>query len=116
MAQHIKSVGEKDSPLPRLSTGASVDTVAPEGPCSNPQCNPPSYLIVHLTIGQHTTPHVRGESSENLATTGRKQKFTTTHNMRNAEFYNLYLAVTKNELELAGKPDKMVGAYEYGDS
>ncbi len=36
--------------------------------------------------------------------------------MRNAEFRNLYLAVTKNELELAGKPDKMVGAYEYGDS
>lgn len=67
IAEHIKSVGENDSPLPRLSTGASVDTVAPEEPCSIEQCNPPSYLIVHLTIGQHTTPHVREESSENLA-------------------------------------------------
>ncbi len=67
IAEHIKSVGENDSPLPLLSNGASVDTDAPEGPCSNEQCSPPSYLIVHLTIGQHTTPHVRGESSENLA-------------------------------------------------
>ena len=27
-----KSVGEKDSPLPSLSTGASVSSLAPEGP------------------------------------------------------------------------------------
>ena len=28
-----RSVGEKDSPFPSLSTGASVDSLAPEGPC-----------------------------------------------------------------------------------
>ena len=28
-----KSVGEKDSPFPSLSTGASVSSLAPEGPC-----------------------------------------------------------------------------------
>ena len=27
-----RSVGEKDSPFPSLSTGASVDSLAPEGP------------------------------------------------------------------------------------
>ena len=27
-----RSVGEKDSPLPSLSTGASVERIAPEGP------------------------------------------------------------------------------------
>ena len=28
-----RSVGEKDSPFPSLSTGASVDSLAPDGPC-----------------------------------------------------------------------------------
>ena len=28
----IRSVGEKDSPLPSLSIGASVESVAPDGP------------------------------------------------------------------------------------
>jgi hypothetical protein len=54
-AEHIKSVGENDSPLPRLSTGASVDTLAPEGPCCNVQCKLLSYFIVHFTIELHTT-------------------------------------------------------------
>ena len=27
-----RSVGEKDSPIPSLSTGASVESLAPEGP------------------------------------------------------------------------------------
>ena len=30
-AAPTRSVGEKDSPLPLLSTGASVESVAPEG-------------------------------------------------------------------------------------
>jgi len=37
-----RSVGENASPLPWLSTGASVSTVAPEGPCSARQRSPPS--------------------------------------------------------------------------
>ena len=36
-AAAIMSVGEKDSPLPSLSLGASVDTVAPEGRCFTSQ-------------------------------------------------------------------------------
>ena len=31
-AAATKSVGEKDSPFPSLSTGASVSSLAPEGP------------------------------------------------------------------------------------
>ena len=37
-----KSVGEKDSPFPSLSTGASVPSFAPEGPWTAEQCNCPS--------------------------------------------------------------------------
>ena len=37
-----RSVGEKDSPLPSLSTGASVERVAPEGPCVAEQRSCPS--------------------------------------------------------------------------
>ena len=37
-----RSVGEKDSPLPSLSTGASVESVAPEGPWEAEQRSWPS--------------------------------------------------------------------------
>ena len=37
-----KSVGEKDSPFPSLSTGASVSSLAPDGPWTAEQCNCPS--------------------------------------------------------------------------
>ena len=50
VAEHIRSVGENDSPLPWLSTGASVHTRAPEGPCSNSQCSSPWYTMLHFTI------------------------------------------------------------------
>ena len=37
-----RSVGEKDSPFPSLSTGASVDSLAPDGPWVAEQCSWPS--------------------------------------------------------------------------
>ena len=37
-----RSVGEKLSPFPSLSTGASVSSLAPEGPWTAEQCNCPS--------------------------------------------------------------------------
>ena len=46
-----RSVGEKDSPLPSLSTGASVSSLASEGPWTAEQCNCPSYLTEILTKG-----------------------------------------------------------------
>ena len=46
-----RSVGEKDSPFPSLSTGASVSSLASEGPWTAEQCNCPSYLTEILTKG-----------------------------------------------------------------
>ena len=51
-----KSVGEKLSPLPSLSTGASVSNLRPEGPCTAEQCNCPSYRTVILTKGNPAQP------------------------------------------------------------
>jgi len=48
-----RSVGEKDSPFPWLSTGASVTKIAPDGPCVVVQRKFPSYVAVNFTIFIH---------------------------------------------------------------
>src|SRR3954454_3850932 len=45
-----RSVGEKASPLPLLSVGASVGIFACEGPCVASQCKSPVYLTETWTI------------------------------------------------------------------
>src|SRR6266404_6892256 len=45
-----RSVGEKASPLPLLSLGASVEIFACEGPCVASQCNSPVYLTKTWTM------------------------------------------------------------------
>ena len=45
-----RSVGEKLSPRPWLSTGASVTSVVPEGPWVARQRSPPSYVVVIFTM------------------------------------------------------------------
>src|SRR5689334_16855495 len=45
-----KSVGEKASPFPLLSLGASVEIVACEGPCVASQCKSPVYLTETWTM------------------------------------------------------------------
>ena len=64
VAEHIKSVGEKDSPFPWLSVGASVATCAPELTCSSSQCNPPSYLTLHFTMTLCYASSANASSSE----------------------------------------------------
>jgi hypothetical protein len=44
-AAATRSVGEKASPLPPLSTGASVVIVFPDGPWLAVRCSQPSYVI-----------------------------------------------------------------------
>src|SRR3982750_3790804 len=45
-----RSVGEKASPFPLLSLGASVEIFACEGPCVASQCKSPVYLTETWTI------------------------------------------------------------------
>src|SRR6516164_1291445 len=45
-----KSVGEKASPLPLLSLGASVEIFDCEGPCVASQCKSPAYLTETSTM------------------------------------------------------------------
>src|SRR3954449_712180 len=45
-----RSVGEKASPFPLLSLGASVEIVACEGPCVASQCKSPVYLTATSTM------------------------------------------------------------------
>src|SRR5438874_12642638 len=45
-----RSVGEKASPLPLLSLGASVEIFAFEGPCVASQCKSPVYLTETWTM------------------------------------------------------------------
>ena len=48
-----RSVGEKASPLPLLSLGASVEIFACEGPCVASQCKSPVYFTETWTIGNN---------------------------------------------------------------
>src|SRR6187401_1824033 len=50
-----RSVGEKASPLPLLSLGASVAIFACEGPCVASQCNSPVYLTDTSTMRNNVT-------------------------------------------------------------
>ena len=54
-----RSVGEKDSPFPSLSTGASVSSLASEGPWTAEQCNCPSYLTEIFTKAWLALPCAR---------------------------------------------------------
>ena len=45
-----RSVGEKASPLPLLSLGASVEIFACDGPCVASQCKSPVYLTETWTM------------------------------------------------------------------
>src|SRR5215467_3426051 len=45
-----RSVGEKASPLPLLSLGASVEIFDCEGPCVASQCKSPVYLTETWTM------------------------------------------------------------------
>src|SRR4051794_14842456 len=49
-AAATKSVGEKLSPLPRLSVGASVEISDLDGPWTASQCSSPVYLTETSTI------------------------------------------------------------------
>src|SRR5256714_5652755 len=50
-----RSVGEKASPLPLLSVGASVGIFACEGPCVASQCKSPVYLTETWTMENYAT-------------------------------------------------------------
>src|SRR6266571_8893302 len=50
-----RSVGEKASPLPLLSLGASVEIFACEGPCVASQCKSPVYLTETWTMENYAT-------------------------------------------------------------
>src|SRR5258705_2164984 len=50
-----RSVGEKVSPLPLLSLGASVEIFACEGPCVASQCKSPVYLTETSTMRNNAT-------------------------------------------------------------
>ena len=50
-----RSVGEKASPLPLLSLGASVEIFAWEGPCVASQCKSPVYLTETSTMRNNAT-------------------------------------------------------------
>ena len=73
-----RSVGEKDSPLPSLSTGASVEREAPEGPWVAEQRSCPSYeteiftklllsLVVSRTRAASPTPRETEEEHNSRA-------------------------------------------------
>src|SRR3954447_6000977 len=51
----MRSVGEKASPFPLLSLGASVEIFACEGPCVASQCNSPVYLTETSTMRNNVT-------------------------------------------------------------
>src|SRR6266511_6440993 len=63
----IRSVGEKVSPLPLLSLGASVEIFACEGPCVASQCKSPVYLTETWTMRNNATAlslcHIRSNRS-----------------------------------------------------
>src|SRR5438552_8817601 len=50
-----RSVGEKASPLPLLSAGASVGIFDLDGPCVASQCRLPVYLMETLTMKNYVT-------------------------------------------------------------
>src|SRR5262245_59388427 len=62
-----RSVGEKASPFPLLSLGASVEIFACEGPCIASQCKSPVYLTETWTILDNATAlsfcHIRSNRS-----------------------------------------------------
>src|SRR5258707_6362330 len=62
-----RSVGEKASPLPLLSLGASVEIFACEGPCVASQCKSPPYLTETWTMRNYATAlclcHIRSNRS-----------------------------------------------------
>src|SRR6266568_8712045 len=60
-----RSVGEKASPLPLLSLGASVEIFDCDGPCSASQCKSPAYLMETLTMFDYATRFSVCHASEN---------------------------------------------------